>query len=79
MCLGFPGKIIEITSDKSFATVDIVGTKREVSLMILPEDVEIGDYVMVHVGFAISKMDEVEAKKTLETILELCSGSDIEV
>jgi hydrogenase assembly chaperone HypC/HupF len=47
--------------------------------MILPEEVDVGDFVMVHVGFAISKMDEVEAKKTLETILELCSGSDIEV
>jgi hydrogenase expression/formation protein HypC len=79
MCLGLPGKIVEIEDDKNFAIVDIAGTKREVSLMILPEEVEIGDYVMVHVGFAISKMDENEAKKTLDTILELYSGTDIEI
>jgi hydrogenase expression/formation protein HypC len=79
MCLGLPGKIVEIEDDKNFAIVDIAGTKREVSLMILPEEVDIGDYVMVHVGFAISKMDENEAKKTLDTILELYSGTDIEI
>lgn len=79
MCLGLPGKIVEIADDKNFAIVDIAGTKREVSLMILPEEVEIGDYVMVHVGFAISKMDENEAKKTLDTILEFYSGTDIEI
>jgi len=79
MCLGLPGKIVEIEDDKSFAIVDIAGTKREVSLMILPEEVEIGDYVMVHVGFAISKMDENEAKETLDTILEFYSGTDIEI
>jgi len=79
MCLGLPGKIVEIEDEKNFAIVDIAGTKREVSLMILPEEVDIGDYVMVHVGFAISKMDENEAKKTLDTILELYSGTDIEI
>lgn len=79
MCLGLPGKIVEIEDDKNFAIVDIAGTKREVSLMILPEEVEIGDYVMVHVGFAISKMDENEAKETLDTIMELYSGTDIEI
>ncbi len=74
MCLGLPGKIIE--KDEFSAVVDIGGTKREVSLMMLPEEVRIGDYVMVHVGFAISKMDPEEARKTLETIMEIADGID---
>ena len=76
MCLGFPGKIISM--DEFNATVDIGGTIKEVSLMILPDEVEIGDYVMVHVGFAVAKMDPVEAEKTLQTIMELANDFDEE-
>ncbi|UOD33795.1 HypC/HybG/HupF family hydrogenase formation chaperone [Deferribacteraceae bacterium V6Fe1] len=79
MCLGLPGKLVEISEDKTFGIVDIAGTKREVSLMILPEDVELGDYVMVHVGFAISKMDEAQAEETLKAIMEYYDGDDIEI
>jgi len=68
MCLGFPGKVLEIS--ELTAIVDIAGTKREVSLAMLPDEVEIGDYVMVHVGFAIAKMDPKEAEETLKTLLE---------
>jgi len=74
MCLGLPGKIVE--KDEFSAVVDIGGNKREVSLMMLPEEVQTGDYVMVHVGFAISKMDPEEAKKTLETIMEIADEID---
>lgn len=70
MCLGFPGKIVSISEEGVCGTVDIGGTLREVSLMILPEEVSVGDYVMVHVGFAISKMDKTEAEKTLATLME---------
>ncbi len=76
MCLGFPGKIVSM--DEFSAIVDIGGTKKEVSLMILPDEVEIGDYVMVHVGFAVAKMDPVEAEKTLQTIMELANDFDEE-
>lgn len=74
MCLGFPGKIIEM--DELGATVDIAGTKREVSIMILPDEVEIGDWVMVHAGMAIAKMDPVEAQKTLQVLQEFADGLD---
>lgn len=74
MCLGLPGKIVE--KDEFSALVDIGGTEREVSLMMMPEDVETGDYVMVHVGYAISKMDPEEARKTLETIMEIADEID---
>jgi hydrogenase expression/formation protein HypC len=47
--------------------------------MILPEEVNVGDYVMVHVGFAISKMDEQQAKETLNAILEYCDADGNEI
>ena len=76
MCLGFPGKIVEM--DEMTAIVDIAGTKREVSLAMLPDEVSVGDYVMIHVGFAIAKMDEKEAEETLKTLLEFASELDEE-
>lgn len=77
MCLGFPGKVLEI--GEFTAIVDIAGTKREVSLAMLPDEIEIGDYVMVHVGFAIAKMDPKEAEETLKTLLEYADELDREV
>jgi len=68
MCLGIPGKIVSM--EEFSATVDIAGTTREVSTMMLADEVSVGDYVLIHVGFAIAKMDEEEAAKTLELILE---------
>ncbi|MDD9301787.1 MAG: HypC/HybG/HupF family hydrogenase formation chaperone [Desulfobacter sp.] len=74
MCLAVPSKIIEIND--SVAKVDVDGVVREASIMLL-EDVTIGDYVIVHAGFAISQVDEEAALQTIEDmrkILEL--GSD---
>jgi len=62
MCLAVPSRIVEIKD--SIATVDVDGVKREASIMLL-DHVEIGDYVIVHAGFAISKMDEKVAEQTL--------------
>lgn len=78
MCLGFPGKLIEITEDSYNAVVDIDGTTREVSLMMLHDEVKLGDYVMVHAGFAITKMDPEEALLTLETLREFADLTDEE-
>ncbi|MGE4318767.1 MAG: HypC/HybG/HupF family hydrogenase formation chaperone [Deferribacterales bacterium] len=74
MCLGFPGKIIEL--DEFGAIVDIGGTKRDVSTMMLPDEVVVGDWVMVHAGMAIAKMDEEEAEKTLQVLRELADELD---
>ena len=68
MCLSIPGKVISM--EEYSVTVDIAGTTREVSTMMLTDEITIGDYVLMHVGFAIAKMDEEEAIKTLEMILE---------
>lgn len=62
MCLAVPAKIIEI--DNQMATVEIGGSRREASLILLPEAAR-GDYVLLHAGFAISRVDEEEALETL--------------
>lgn len=63
MCLGIPSKIIKI--DNSRATIDVYGAQRDISLLLLEEPVNIGDYVLVHAGFAIQKLQEQDAKETL--------------
>jgi len=68
MCLGIPMKIISIDGTDVVAEVD--GVKRSASLMILDEVVGLGDYVVVHAGFAISKLDEADALETLELMRE---------
>jgi hydrogenase expression/formation protein HypC len=68
MCLGIPMKIMIINGTDIVAEVD--GVRRNASLMILDEEVAVGDYVVVHAGFAISKLDEAEALETLELMRE---------
>lgn len=68
MCLGIPGRIIEIThSDPAMGIVDFGGIRKEVCLAYTPE-AAIGDYVIVHVGFAITTVDQDEAHRTLEVL-----------
>jgi len=69
MCLGMPGKVIELRDDAALlmGKVDFGGVRKEVCLAYTPE-VQLGDYVIVHVGFAISRVDESEALKTLEIL-----------
>ncbi len=69
MCLAVPSKIIRI--DDLMATVDVMGARREISLMILPEEVNVGDYVLVHAGFAIQKVREDTALDSLGLISEM--------
>jgi hydrogenase expression/formation protein HypC len=63
MCLGIPSKIIKIEGTN--ATVDVYGAHRDISLLVMDEPLNIGDYVIVHAGFAIKKLQEDEAKETL--------------
>lgn len=71
MCLGIPGRIVE--TDGLMARVDVGGTKKEASLMLL-DGVAVGDYVIVHAGFAIQKVDEEEAEESLRIVDELIQG-----
>jgi hydrogenase expression/formation protein HypC len=65
MCLAIPSKIIGI--DNNMATIDVDGVRRQTSLLLL-EDARVGDYVIVHAGFAIQKLDEVSALETLRLL-----------
>jgi hydrogenase expression/formation protein HypC len=84
MCLGIPGRIVEITeagmdSLMRMGKVDFGGVTREVCLAYVPE-AQMGDYVIVHVGFAISQLDETEARETLKLMLEsgILEGNNLE-
>jgi len=67
MCLGIPGKIIEITGET--ATIDVAGTRKDASLRLM-DKAAVGDYVIVHAGFAIERVDTEKAEETLRLIRE---------
>jgi hydrogenase expression/formation protein HypC len=67
MCLAIPSKIIKI--EDNVATIDVEGVKRKVSLLLL-EDAMVGEYVIVHAGFAIQRIDEAAAMETLNLLRE---------
>ena len=74
MCLAVPGKIISIDStdpDPKMARVDFDGMVTDICIQWLPEEVETGDYVLAHVGMALNKIDEEEARLTLEALREM--------
>lgn len=77
MCLAIPGKVLEIesTSEPKMGKVSFGGINKRVCLEWIPE-VQVGEYVIVHVGFAISKMDEKEALETLKIFEEIEGASD---
>jgi hydrogenase expression/formation protein HypC len=72
MCLAVPSKIVEI--DNLVATVDVYGARKKISLMLLPEPVGIGDYVLIHAGFAIQKVDEKSALESLKLLKEIAES-----
>lgn len=76
MCLAIPSKIVKI--ENNIGTIDVDGVKRTASLLLL-EDAKVGDYVIVHAGFAIHKIDEqvaMESLKILRETLSLVEGGD---
>ncbi len=76
MCLAVPGQVVTIEDDPlRTACVSFAGVTKSVSLAMVPE-AQVGDYVIVHVGFAISRLDEEAARRTLQTYADLAaSGS----
>lgn len=68
MCLGIPMKVFEVHGDRGI--VEIGGVKREASFQLL-ENVKVGEYVLVHAGYAINKIDEEEAQETLDLLREI--------
>jgi len=75
MCLAIPGKIVNIDKNKEYSLVDYgEGTKRKINVSLV--DAKVGDYVLVHAGFAIQKIDEKEAKETLKLFREMLSSEE---
>jgi hydrogenase expression/formation protein HypC len=80
MCLAVPGKIMSISGDEPLTRtgkVDFGGVLKEASLAYVPE-ATVGDYVIVHVGFAISRLDEAEAEKVFEYLREMEELADLQ-
>jgi hydrogenase expression/formation protein HypC len=80
MCLAIPGQVLEIVDEGNrLARIDVAGVKRNVNVGLLYGEgggVEVGDWVLIHVGFAISKVDEAEAEATLRLLEE--AGAEYE-
>ena len=83
MCLSIPSKVTKIDKETNTATVDTMGVSRDASLDLMAEDdVKIGDYVLLHIGFVMNKIDEEDALASLETykeILEIMDKEELEV
>ncbi len=75
MCLAIPAEVIRIEED--MATIKVGEAIRKASLMLLPEKAEIGDYLIVHAGFALHKIDPGEAEESLRLLRELASFGDM--
>ncbi len=70
MCLAIPTQIIKLL-DNQMALTSLSGVEKEISLALIQDDVKEGDFVIVHVGYALSKLDEEDAQKTLAYFAEL--------
>lgn len=80
MCLGIPGRITAIHEDRglTMGTVDFGGVRRDVCLAYVADQVAPGDFVIVHVGFAISRVDEEEARRTFQALEELSQLDELD-
>lgn len=74
MCLAVPSKVI--STNNLVATVDVYGARKEISLLLLGEEANVGDYVLVHAGFAIRKVDEAAAEESLALLRELAAAME---
>jgi hydrogenase expression/formation protein HypC len=72
MCLAIPARVVAVAEDGATAVVDFGGVRKSVSIALVP-DAGVGDYVIVHVGHAIGKVDEDEARRTLALFAELAA------
>jgi hydrogenase expression/formation protein HypC len=79
MCLSIPSRVTKIDKESNMATVDTMGVSREASLDLIEEDsVKIGDYVLLHIGFVMNKIDHEDAMLSLQTYQEILAAMDEE-
>ena len=77
MCLAIPSKVVEI-EENDFAIVDTMGSKRKISTMLIDERINIGDYLLIHVRYAMQKINEDEAEESLRLFREIENKLDID-
>jgi len=79
MCLSIPSKVIKVDKEKNTCIVDTMGVQREAGLDLMAEDdVKVGDYVLLHIGFVMNKIDEESALASIETYKEILQKLDEE-
>ncbi|MDE5591834.1 MAG: HypC/HybG/HupF family hydrogenase formation chaperone [Helicobacter sp.] len=78
MCLAIPSKVISINHETNMAMLDTLGVQREASLDLMNEEVNIGDYVLLHIGYVMGKIDEDQAKLSLEAYEEIIKAIEEE-
>ena len=77
MCLSIPSKVVKISEDQTMCTVDTMGVRRDANLMMMTDDeVKLGDYVLLHIGFVMNKIDEEEALISIEGYREMLALMD---
>ena len=77
MCLSIPSKVVKISEDQTMCTVDTMGVRRDANLMMMTDDeVKLGDYVLLHIGFVMNKIDEEEALISIEGYREMLELMD---
>jgi hydrogenase expression/formation protein HypC len=77
MCLSIPSKVVKISEDETMCTVDTMGVQRDANLMMMGDgDVKVGDYVLLHIGFVMNKIDEAEALASIDTYKEILEIMD---
>jgi len=79
MCLSIPSKVVKIDKEQNIATVDTMGVKRDASLDLMEEgSVKVGDYVLLHIGFIMNKIDEADALDSIEIYKEIIEAMNEE-
>ena len=71
MCLSIPSQVVELHEEEQSVTVETMGVKRKVSAHLMPEPLEIGDYVLVHIGFVMNKIDKADALESIKLYNEI--------
>ncbi|MGL4616591.1 MAG: HypC/HybG/HupF family hydrogenase formation chaperone [Shewanella sp.] len=76
MCLSIPSQVVAVDSEHQSVTVDTLGVRRDVSSHLMTEPLAIGDYVLIHIGFVMNKIDQEDAKQSLELYQEIVAKLD---
>jgi hydrogenase expression/formation protein HypC len=71
VCLGIPGKVVELNTREEWAIIDCLGTRTKVYTLLIMEEIALGDFLMAHAGYAIGKIDVEEAEETLKLLEEI--------